>query len=132
MPKPIHQIPGAANRRGRPPGSRWCDSAAQGGRHGAFVRRYIHENLCYRFVIMSDGAAAYAVEAASGWEDIAAFRNHAGFVKNHQQKADRIAVIVAHNWQHWLIGAVRVFLYPEVRAYDKGHESEALQWVLEK
>src|SRR3954454_2262880 len=34
------------------------------GRHqmDAFVRRYIHENLCYRFVILPDGAAAYAVE----------------------------------------------------------------------
>jgi hypothetical protein len=30
----------------------------------AFVRRYIHENLCYRFVMLPDGAAAYAVEAA--------------------------------------------------------------------
>jgi len=68
----------------------------------------------------------------NGWENIAAFGNHAGFVKSHQQKVDLIAVIVAHNWQHWLIGAVRVFLHPEVRAYDKGHESEALQWVLEK
>jgi hypothetical protein len=54
----------------------------------------------------------------NGWENIAAFGNHAGFVKNHQRKVDRIAVIVAHNWQHWLIGAVRVFLHPEVRAYD--------------
>jgi hypothetical protein len=31
----------------------------------AFVRRYIHENLSYRFVMLPDGAAAYAVEAAS-------------------------------------------------------------------
>lgn len=43
------------------------------GRHqmDAFVRRYIHENLSYRFVMLSDGAAAYIVEAAikSGeWE----------------------------------------------------------------
>jgi hypothetical protein len=43
------------------------------GRHqmDAFVRRYIHENLSYRFVMLTDGAAAYAVEAAikSGeWE----------------------------------------------------------------
>lgn len=43
------------------------------GRHqmDAFVRRYIHENLCYRFVVLQDGVAAYAVEAAirSGhWE----------------------------------------------------------------
>ena len=36
------------------------------GRHqmDAFVRRYIHENLSYRFVMLPDGAAAYAVEAA--------------------------------------------------------------------
>jgi hypothetical protein len=28
------------------------------------VRRYIHDNLCYRFVMLPDGAAAYAVETA--------------------------------------------------------------------
>jgi len=43
------------------------------GRHqlDAFVRRYIHENLSYRFVMLPDGAAAYTVETAikSGkWE----------------------------------------------------------------
>jgi hypothetical protein len=65
-----------------------------------------------------------------GWENIAAFENHAGFVKNHQQKVERIAVIAAHDWQHWLIGAVRIFLHPEVRAYDKSHEGEALQWIV--
>jgi hypothetical protein len=35
------------------------------------VRKYIHENLCYRFVMLPDGAAAFAAEAAikSGeWE----------------------------------------------------------------
>jgi hypothetical protein len=30
----------------------------------AFVRRYIHENLVYRSVMLPDGAAAYAVGAA--------------------------------------------------------------------
>jgi hypothetical protein len=58
----------------------------------------------------------------NGWENIAAFENHAGFVKSHQQKVERIAVIVAHNWQHWLVGAVRMFLHPEVRAFDKRHD----------
>jgi hypothetical protein len=35
------------------------------GRHqlDAFVRRYIHRNLSYRFVMMPDAAAAFAVEA---------------------------------------------------------------------
>jgi hypothetical protein len=39
-------------------------------------------------------------------------------------------VIVGRDWQHWLIGAVRMFLHPEVKAYDKSHESEALQWII--
>lgn len=36
------------------------------GRHqmDALVRRYIHENLYYRFVMLPDGAAAYVVEVA--------------------------------------------------------------------
>ena len=34
------------------------------GRHqmDAFVRRYIHESLSYRFVVVPDGSTAYAVE----------------------------------------------------------------------
>jgi hypothetical protein len=48
-------------------------TAIASGRHqmDAFVRRYIHENLSYRFVLLPDGSTAYAVEAAikSGeWE----------------------------------------------------------------
>ncbi len=66
----------------------------------------------------------------NGWENIEAFETHAGFVKNHQQKAERIAVIAGHDWQHWLIGVVRMFVHPQVRAYDKSHESEALQWIV--
>jgi hypothetical protein len=43
------------------------------GRHSmdALVRRYIHENLSYRFVMLADGSAAYAVETAiknGDWE----------------------------------------------------------------
>jgi hypothetical protein len=41
-------------------------AAIASGRHqmDAFVRRYIHENLSYRFVMLPDGAAAYALEGA--------------------------------------------------------------------
>jgi hypothetical protein len=47
-------------------------AAIAAGRHqmDAFVRRYIHENLSYRFVVLPDGAAAYAVETTiknGGW-----------------------------------------------------------------
>ena len=65
-----------------------------------------------------------------GWENIGAFETHAGFVKDHQQKIQRIAVIAAHDWQHWLIGAIRIFVHPEARAYDRSHESEAMQWIV--
>ena len=41
-------------------------AAIASGRHqmDAFVRRYIHENLSYRFVMLPDGVAAYAIEAS--------------------------------------------------------------------
>jgi len=83
-------------------------------------------------LISQHGKIRLLIDASGfkGWENIAAFENHAGFIKDHQQRIERIAVIVGHDWQHWLIGAVRMFLHPEVKAYDQSHESEALQWIV--
>jgi hypothetical protein len=67
-----------------------------------------------------------------GWENIGAFETHAGFVRDHQKKIERIAVIAAHDWQHWLIATIRIFVHPDARAYDKRHEHEALQWIVDK
>jgi hypothetical protein len=64
-----------------------------------------------------------------GWQDISAFEAHATFVKDHQANAERIAVIAPHEWQHWLIGLARVFLHPEVKAFDRGQEREARRWL---
>jgi len=82
-------------------------------------------------IIRQFGKIRLLIDASQfdGWENIAAFENHAAFVKSHQQKVERIAVIVVHDWQHWLIGAVRIFAHPDVKAYGKVQESEALQWV---
>jgi hypothetical protein len=83
-------------------------------------------------LISQHGKIRLLIDASgfNGWENIAAFENHAGCIKNHQQKVERIAIIAAHDWQHWLIGAVRMFLHPEVRTYDKSHENDALQWIV--
>ena len=83
-------------------------------------------------LIIQHGKIRLLIDASgfNGWENIAAFENHAVFIKNHHQKIERIAVIATHDWQHWVIGAVRMFLHPEVRAYDKSHEAEALQWIV--
>jgi hypothetical protein len=83
-------------------------------------------------LISQHGKVRLLIDASqfNGWENIAAFEKHAGFIKDHQQKVERIAVIAGHDWQQWVIGALRIFLHPEVRAYDKNHESEALQWIV--
>jgi hypothetical protein len=55
-------------------------TAIASGRHqmDVFVRRYIHENLSYRFVRLADGKAAHALEAAikgGKWEPGRPFLN---------------------------------------------------------
>lgn len=34
----------------------------------------------------------------AGWENMEALEKHVGFIKDHQQKVERIAVITAHDW----------------------------------
>ena len=83
-------------------------------------------------LISQHGQIRLLIDASgfNGWENISAFEKHAGFVKSHQRKIERIAVIAGHDWQHWVIGAVRMFVHPQVKAYDKSHENEALQWIV--
>jgi SpoIIAA-like len=82
-------------------------------------------------LIRQQGQIRLLIDASNfgGWENIGAFEKHIGFVKNHHQKVGRITVIARHDWQHWVIGTIRLFLHPQVRAYDKSSESEALQWI---
>lgn len=61
-----------ADRLVLPTLSREDTIAIASGRHrmDAFVRRYIHENLSYRFAILPDGTAAYSAETTvknGGW-----------------------------------------------------------------
>lgn len=64
-----------------------------------------------------------------GWASPLALEKHAAFVKDHQDRVLRVAILARHDWQHWLVGAVRVFLHPEVKAFDPGQEAEALRWI---
>jgi hypothetical protein len=70
------------------------------------------------------------VSGFNGWESYAAFRAHASFIKNHQRNVERIAVIVGHDWQHWVVDLARMFLHPEARAFEKSREDEAQRWVV--
>ena len=82
-------------------------------------------------LIQQQGAIRLLVDAShfGGWKNTAAFERHIGFVKDHHQKVERIAVMTGHDWQHWVIGTIRLFVHPEVRVYDKGEQNEALRWI---
>jgi hypothetical protein len=84
-------------------------------------------------VIAQYGKIRLLIDASGfgGWENLAGFEYHAGFVKSHMQKVERIAVITAHDWQQWLVGAVRLFVHPDIKAYDKRQEGQAIAWILE-
>jgi hypothetical protein len=64
-----------------------------------------------------------------GWETMGAFEKHMAFVKDHEAKVTRIALITGHEWQTWLIGSVKLFVHPEVKAFDKAQADDALRWI---
>ena len=78
-------------------------------------------------LISQHGKIRLLIDASgfNGWENIAAFKNHAGFIKNHQQKVERIAIIAAHvDWRGQNVPSSRE------RTYEKSHENDALQWIV--
>ena len=83
------------------------------------------------FLILHHGQIRLLIDASEcdGWENVSAFETHR-FIKNHQQKVERIAVIVGHEWQHWLIGMAKLFVHPEARAFATNQGNEAQQWLL--
>jgi hypothetical protein len=82
-------------------------------------------------LIAQHGKIRFLIDATSfhGWETISAFEAHAGFVKDHQQHVERVAIIAGHEWQHWLVGLAKLFLRPEIKAYDAFHSASALEWI---
>ena len=72
-------------------------------------------------IIRQTGQLRLLIDASDleGWKDLTALEEHAAFVKSHQEKVDRIAVIAAHEWQRWLVSAIKVFLHPEVQLFQE-------------
>jgi hypothetical protein len=68
----------------------------------------------------------------NGWENVSAFDRHMEFVKIHNEKIERIAVIAGHAWQHWIASLVKMIIHPEMKVYDKGEEQQAAQWLIAK
>ena len=82
--------------------------------------------------IATRGQVRLLIDASefNAWESFAAIQAHASFIKNHQRKVERLAIIVGHDWQHWLVEAARMFLHPEARSFNNSREDEARKWVV--
>ncbi len=82
-------------------------------------------------IIKDYGEIRLLIDAShlEGWDSLATVEKHAGFVKAHQEKVSRIAIVARRDWQHWLVGAVKVFLHPEVKSFDPGQEGDAARWI---
>lgn len=85
-------------------------------------------------LIRQHGKIRLLVDATkfNGWENMAAFEKHMGFVKSHHKSVERIALIAGHAWQHWLAGALRMFVHPEVQVFDKNEADKAQRWIGEE
>jgi hypothetical protein len=69
--------------------------------------------------------------AFEGWEDRQAAASHFRFVRTHQQKVARIAIIAGHAWQHWLALFAGVFVHPELEVFEPTERVQAEGWLRE-
>lgn len=64
-----------------------------------------------------------------GWDDFAALTSHVRFVKDHQKKIRRVAVVSDDRLLSVLPGVASKFLSAEVRSFPFGERDQALLWV---
>jgi hypothetical protein len=82
-------------------------------------------------MIKSHGSIRLLIDATAfdGWSDMQAAKKHFIFVRNHQAKIARIALIAGHMWQHWVAGVAGVFVHPDIKIFDIGQLTEAETWL---
>lgn len=64
-----------------------------------------------------------------GWQNLAAAMGHIDFVKAHHQHVDRVAVITARQWQHWLVALAKHFVSAQLKAFEPQHIEAAQNWL---
>ncbi len=61
-------------------------------------------------------------DAGELWDDIR-------FARKHARDFERIAIVGENSWMHWMTGLAKLFLYADVRFFDRGEEKKALEWL---
>jgi hypothetical protein len=71
------------------------------------------------------------VEASSfpGWEDFAAFLSHLRFVRDHQRRIRRVAVLTDSRLLAVAPKIVDPFVSPQLRHFNSAERAAALAWI---
>jgi len=64
-----------------------------------------------------------------GWDSFGAVVEHLKFVRDHQQKIDRVAAVTDSPILAFAPTIARPFVHPEIRVFGSGEADRALSWV---
>ncbi len=77
---------------------------------------------------MLSGVMIYA-QGFPGWDSFAAFLAHFKFVRNHQRKIERLAVVTDSDLLKIMPHIAAHFAHPEVKQFPYGEKATALAWL---
>ena len=75
--------------------------------------------------------AGLMVQAGSfpGWRDFGAVKAHPTFVRDHQRRIARLAVITDSAFLKMMAGIACAFVHPQVNQFGLGEKERALSWL---
>jgi hypothetical protein len=65
----------------------------------------------------------------AGWDSFGALVEHLKFVRDHQQKIDRVAAVTDSAILAMGPAIARPFVHPEIRVFGSGEGERAMNWV---
>lgn len=66
-----------------------------------------------------------------GWANLDAFIAHVKFIKNHQAKIQKIALVTNSKLADFGKFWISIFLQPEVKRFPYGQAGSAKQWIMQ-
>jgi len=68
-------------------------------------------------------------ESFPGWEDFSGFLSHIKFIREHHNRISRVAAVTDSQVIPALQSIGQHFVNPEVKQFDPGEKSKALNWI---
>jgi len=64
-----------------------------------------------------------------GWRDFDAVKAHLTFVREHQRRIERLAVVTDSAFLKMMAGIAGAFVHPQVNQFGLGEKERALSWL---